>query len=117
MIERLIGIFSPFAGMCRELQLHFGLVRAPACSATHGRLEILLRGGGNTTEPIEARIALARRLAEAVRPLLREQRKNRHRRLADRAISVVFEDEQVVDGGIATLRFTYVASHDHDMQR
>ena len=115
-IEKLIGIFSPFAAMSRELQLQFALERPPACSAQHGRLEILLRGGGITTEPIETRIALARRLTDAARPIVREQRKSRRRRLAERAISVVFEDEQVVDGGIATLRFTYVASHDHDMQ-
>lgn len=43
-----------------------------------------------------------------------EVRNSERRRLAERAISVVFEDEQVVEDGIATSKFTYLASHDHD---
>jgi hypothetical protein len=114
VIENLIGIFSPFAAMSSELQSRFGLERTPACRAQHGRLEILVRGARMTSEPLANRIALARRLTEAARPLLREHRKKQRRRLAERAISVVFEDEQVVEDGIATSKFTYVASHDHD---
>lgn len=103
--------------MARELQYTLQLDRAPACRGDHGRLEILLRGTGLTDDALENRVAFARRLTDAARPLLRAHRKREPRRFADRAIAVVFEDEQVVEGGIATSRFTYVASHDNDLRR
>lgn len=107
-------MFSPLAAMSKELQATLQLDRTPSCRREHGRLEILLRGGGMTEAPRDQQIALARRLTDAARPMLRAHRKRDHRRLAERAIAVVFEDEQVVSDGIATSRFTYLASHDHD---
>lgn len=73
-----------------------------------------MRGGGMTDAPLADRVALARRLTDAARPLLAAHRKREIRRLGGRAISVVFEDEQIVDHGVATSRFSYLASHDHD---
>lgn len=64
-----------------------------------------------TDAPMERRVALARRLDDAARPLLRDEGRRR-RRYADRAISIVFEDEQIAGEGIATSRFTYVARFD-----
>lgn len=110
-------MFSPYAAMSRELQSLFKLDRAPVCGAEHGRLEILIRGAGITDDALERRIAFARRLTEAARPLLRTHSKRKRRRYAERAIAVVFEDEKVVGEGIATSRFMYVASHDHDTNR
>lgn len=110
-------MFSRYSAMARELQYTLQLDRAPACRGDHGRLEILLRGTGLTDDALENRVAFARRLTDAARPLLRAHRKREPRRFADRAIAVVFEDEQVVEGGIATSRFTYVASHDNDLRR
>ena len=114
MVESFLGMFSPYTAMSRELQSLLKLDRAPACRGDHGRFEILLRGSGITDAALENRVALARRLTEAARPLLRAHRKKKQRVFGDRAIAVVFEDEQVVEDGIATSRFTYVASHDHD---
>ncbi len=114
MVEKFLGMFSPFMAMSRELQSMLQLQRPPACRAEHGRLEMLLRGAGITGQPLEQRVALARRLAEAARPLLRANSKRKQRRYAERAIAVVFEDEAIVDDGIATSRFSYVASHDYE---
>ena len=115
LVESFIGMFSPYMAMSRDLQAMFQLQRPPACRADHGRLEILLRGVGMTDEPLEQRVSLARRLTEAARPLLRAHSKHKHRRFAERAIAVVFEDEQVVGEGIATSRFSYLASHDYEI--
>jgi hypothetical protein len=112
MIDAVTGLFYPFTDISSELQQTFRLERAPACRSEHGRLEILLRGAGITDQPLEQRLALARSLTDAIRPLLRRRSKREHRRLAERAISVVFEDEAVVGEGIATSRFSYLASHD-----
>jgi hypothetical protein len=114
LVERFLGMFSPYAAMSRELQAVLQLDRTPSCRSDHGRLEILLRGAGLASESMENRIDLALRLAEAARPLLRSQRKGEQRRLASRAVAVVFEDEAIVGNGIATTRFTYLASHDND---
>ena len=73
-----------------------------------------MRGGGLTEAPLPERLALARRITGAARPLLAAHRKREIRRLAGRAISVAFEDEQIVEDGVATSRFSYLASHDHD---
>jgi hypothetical protein len=67
-----------------------------------------------TDRPVEQRIDLAQRLTDAARPLLRLQRKRTQRRQAERAIAVVFEDEQLIGNAIATSRFTVLASHDMD---
>lgn len=117
MVDSFLGMFSPFTAISRELQSTLQLDRLPACRSDHGRLEILLRGGGMTADTMENRIALARRLTEAARPILRARRKREHRRLADRAMAVVFEDEQIVADGIATSRFTFLASHDFDTRQ
>ena len=114
MVESLIGIFSPYADLSRGLQETLRLDRLPACRRDHGRLEILLRGAELTDRTLEERITLAQQLTDAARPLLRLHRKREQRRYAERAIAVVFEDEQVVNSGIATMRFTFLASHDTD---
>ncbi len=114
LVETVVGIFSPLAGVAKDLQGALQLDRSLWCGKEHGRLEILMRGGGLTDAPLPERIALARKLTEAARPLLAEHRKREIRRLADRAIAVVFEDEQIIGDGVATSRFTYLASHDHD---
>jgi hypothetical protein len=114
IVDRIIGMFSPFTSISRELQSMFQLDRPPACRAEHGRFEILLRGAGMTAQPVDQRVALANELTDAVRPILRAEHKRKYRRYAERAISVVFEDEQVAGEGIATSRFSYVASFDHD---
>ncbi len=112
MVEKFLGMFSPFTAISRELQAMLQLERQPAFRAEHGRLEILLRGSGITEQPQDQRIAIARRVTDAARPLLRVISNRQRRRYAERAIAVVFEDETIVDGGIATSRFSYVASHD-----
>jgi len=109
MIDSLVNLFSPYTALSKELQAMFQLARLPACRAEHGRLEILIRGAGMTAEPLSDRITLAHRLVDAARPLLRAHRKREGRRHADRAIAISFEDEQVIDGGIATTKFSYVA--------
>ncbi len=111
IVETILGIFLPFASISRELQSVFNLDRAPGCRAEHGRFEILIRGAGMTAESMERRVALAHGLDEAVRPLLRDEGRRR-RRYAERAIAIVFEDEQIVGAGIGTSRFTYVARMD-----
>jgi hypothetical protein len=112
--DSFLGIFSPYGDLSRDLQETLQLSRAPSCRSDHGRLEILLRGMGMTDRPVEERIALALNLTHAARPLLRMHRKRDRRRQAERAIAVVFEDEAIVGGGLATTRFTYLASHDTD---
>ncbi|MEO7218839.1 MAG: hypothetical protein ABI026_11650 [Gemmatimonadaceae bacterium] len=114
MVESFIGMFSPYADLSRGLQETLRLDRLPACRSDHGRLEILLRGAGLTDRPLEERIAVAQQITDAARPLLRLHRKREHRRYAERAIAVVFEDEQLASAGIATMRFTFLASHDTD---
>jgi hypothetical protein len=107
-------MFSPHTELSRQLQSMLTLDRAPSCSSDHGRLEILLRGSGMTDQSLESRVTLAQKLTDTARPLLRDKDKREHRRFAERAIAVVFEDEQVAGNGIATSRFTYVASVEHD---
>jgi hypothetical protein len=114
VIEEFISAFSPFAKLSKELQATLRLDRAPSCRTEHGRLVIVLRGGGLTDQPLEAKIALAEQFAAAARPLLAESSRREHRRYAERAISVGFEDEIVIRAGIATTRFTFLASHDKD---
>ena len=60
------------------------------------------------------RVTLASQLTDAVRPMLRAEHKRQYRRYAERAIAIVFEDEQVIGSGIATTAFTYIASVDHE---
>lgn len=115
IVESFLGIFSPYADLSRGLQETLQLDRLPACRSDHGRLEILLRGAGMTERPLEERITLAQQLTNAARPLLRMHRKRDRRRYADRAIAVVYEDEQVASAGIATMKFTFLASHDTDI--
>lgn len=110
MIDSLIEMFSPFSTLSKELQAMFQLERPPSCRAEHGRLEILVRGAGITERPLDERVELAHRLVDAARPLLHADSKRERRRYADRAIAVNFEDEQVMQYGIATSRFTYVAA-------
>jgi hypothetical protein len=117
VIQSFLGIFTPYADLSRGLQETLQLDRLPACRNEHGRLEILLRGAGLTDQPLESRIDLAQRITNAARPLLRLHRKREHRRYAERAIAVVFEDEQVVGSAIATMKFTFLASHDTDLQK
>ncbi len=114
MIEGIVAMFAPFTALSKQLQTLFQLERPPAVRKEHGRLEILLRGTGMTDAPISERVATAHQISDAARPLIREHRKREHRRYADRAIAVSFEDEQVMDAGIATSRFTYVALMPHD---
>jgi len=114
IVDTMLGIFSPLAGVAKDLQLSLHLDRTLWCRTEHGRLEIVMRGGGLTDDPLPERIALARKLTDAARPVLAAHRKRQIRRLAGRAIAVVFEDEQIVDDGVATSRFSYLASHDHD---
>lgn len=114
MIDSLVNIFSPYTALSKELQAIFQLPRLPACRAEHGRLTILIRGAGMTAEPLPDRIMLAHRIVDAARPLLRAHRKREGRRHAERAIAISFEDEEVIEGGIATTRFSYVALMGHD---
>ena len=114
MVEKLIGMFSPYADLSRGLQETLQLDRLPTCRNDHGRLEILLRGAGLTDRTLEERVTVAQQITNAARPLLRLHRKREHRRYAERAIAVVFEDEQIASSGIATMRFTFLASHDND---
>ncbi|MEO7042938.1 MAG: hypothetical protein ABI035_11810 [Gemmatimonadaceae bacterium] len=114
IIGTVVGMFSPLAGFARDLQETLQLDRSLWCRREHGRLEIVMRGGGLTDAPLADRVALARRITDAARPLLADHRKREIRRLAGRAISVAFEDELIVNEGVATSRFSYLASHDHD---
>lgn len=114
VVASVLGMFSPFSRMSRELQERLQLDRAPSCRVDRGRLEILVRGAGMTDAAVDSRVALAQRLTSAARPLLLAQRKRAHKRYAARAIAVVFEDEAIAQNGIATTRFTFVASHDSD---
>jgi hypothetical protein len=63
---------------------------------------------------MEQRVELARQVTATARPLLRVHSKRDRRRYANRAIAVIFEDETVVGDGIATSRFSFVASHDSE---
>jgi hypothetical protein len=117
MIESFVGMFSPYSELSRGLQETLQLSRLPSCRNDHGRLEILLRGAGMTDRPVDERVSLAQRLTHAARPLLRMHRKREKRRQAERAIAVVFEDEMILGNGIATTKFTYLASHDADPRR
>jgi hypothetical protein len=113
LIDGIVGMFAPFTALSKQLQTIFQLERPPAMRKERGRLEILLRGTGMTEAPISERIATAQQISDAARPLLLQQRKRDHRRYADRAIAVSFEDEKAMDSGIATSRFTYVALMPH----
>jgi hypothetical protein len=114
IVESIIGMFSPFTHIGRQIQGAFNLERTPACRAEHGRFELLIRGGGITDLRLEQRVSLAHQLTDTVRPLLGAESKKKHRLYGARAIAIVFEDEQVTANGIATSRFTYVASVEHD---
>jgi hypothetical protein len=113
LIDGIVGMFAPFTALSKQLQTIFQLERPPALRKERGRLEILLRGTGMTEAPISERIATAQQISDAARPLLLQQRKRDHRRYADRAIAISFEDETAMDSGIATSRFTYVALMPH----
>jgi len=114
VIDGIVAMFAPFTGLAKQLQAIFQLDRPPAIRKEHGRLEILLRGTGMTDAPMSERVATAHQISDAARPLISQHRKREHRRFAERAIAVSFEDEQVMDAGIATSRFTYVALMPHD---
>ena len=114
VVESILAMFSPYSQVAKQIRTRFGLERAPSCRFVHGRLELLIRGAGVTEQPVADRIVMARALVAELRPLLRDHSKREARRGADRAIAVVFEDEQVVGDGIATSRFSYLASHDRD---
>ena len=114
IIGTVLDMFSPLAGFAKDLQETLHLDRSLWCRTEHGRLEIVMRGGSLTDAPMAERLALARRITVAARPILADHRKREIRRLAGRAISVAFEDEQIVDDGVAMSRFSYLASHDHD---
>lgn len=107
-------MFAPFTALGKQLQALFQLDRPPAVRAEHGRLEILIRGTGMTDDPVDTQVALASQITDAARPLLLQHRKREHRRYADRAIAVSFEDERVMATGLATSRFTYVALIPHE---
>jgi hypothetical protein len=114
LIDTIMGLFNPYNSVARELQAAFRLERPPACRVQHGRLEIVVRGAAMTSAPVEQRVALARQFTAMARPLLRAHSKRDRRRYASRAIAVIFEDETIVGDGIATSRFTFLASHDSD---
>lgn len=114
VVESIIGIFLPYTRIGRQVQAAFNLERTPGCRADHGRFELLIRGAGMTDRPLEERVALAHQLTDVVRPLLRAERKRQLRRFGERAIAIAYEDEQVEANGIATSRFTYVGSVEHD---
>jgi hypothetical protein len=116
VIDGIMAMFAPFTALSKQLQSIFQLERPPALRVEHGRLGILIRGTGVSDDPLADRIALAHQITEATRPLLRQYSKRERRRYADRAIAVSFEDEQVMETGIATSRFTYVALMPHDAQ-
>lgn len=114
VIDRIVAVFAPFTVLSKQLQTIFQLERPPAVRKEHGRLEILLRGTGMTDAPLSDRVTTAHQITDAARPLLRQHSKRERRRYADRAIAVSFEDEKVMDTGIATSRFTYVALMPHE---
>lgn len=114
IVESIIGMFSPYTHIARQVQAMFNIERAPGCRAEHGRFELVIRGAGMTDRPIAERVAFALQLTDAVRRLLRAESKRKYRRYGERAIAIAFEDEQVAANGIATSRFTYVASVEHD---
>jgi hypothetical protein len=114
VLDGIVAVFAPFTGVSKQLQAIFQLERPPAVRKGRGRLEILLRGTGMTDAPMPERVALAHQIADAARPLIRQHGKRQRRRYADRAIAVSFEDEQVMDAGIATSKFTYVALMPHE---
>lgn len=114
MINAVIRLFMPFGEVSDALQKEFAFARPPACSKNRSRLQITIRGAGLTDESISVRLDLAVRLARSARPVLRASTTRDLRRRAGRAILIVFEDEKIVDGGVATARFSFLAPTAHE---
>jgi hypothetical protein len=113
VIDRVMNVFRPFSGVANILQAQFGWARPPRCRLDHGRMEITVRGAQLAHQGVEDNVTLAQYIASVARPqllaLAESSRRKGRGRLDLRAISVVFEDEAIVGGGIMNVRFSYVA--------
>lgn len=113
MSHPLRRILRPHGHVADALQHAFSLPRPPLCRMQRSRFEIVVRGAGLSREPIDRCIAIADAMTDAARPLLAASHLRVARRAAAFAIRVTFEDEEIVAGGVATTRISYVAAmHD-----
>jgi hypothetical protein len=113
VMERVMNVFRPFSGVANILQAQFGWARPPRCRLDHGRMEITVRGAQLAHQRVEDNVMLAQHIASVARPqlvaLVESTGRKGRGRLDLRAITVIFEDEAIVDGGIMNVRFSYVA--------
>lgn len=74
-------------------------------------MEITVRGAQLTSQSVQENVMLAQHIANITRPqlLALANGDRRKARVGLRAICIIFEDEAIVGGGIANVRFSYVA--------